>query len=286
MPGTSIAIAADDAYVPGLMACLHGVTEHASGTEVVIMDCGLSRYSRAAVDATVAGKCSVSFKTPHADIELLRGEGYPSAMYARLLLGRFAFANPRVLYLDADTIVVGSLDDLFRASMDGSPVGAVPDFHTPFVSSRDGLPDWPELGLQQYDSFFNSGVLLVDLALWVSENLEQQLITHAARYKRIKRCNDQHALNASLAGRWHELPPVWNATRYWFKAERRVGAYVDLLEDARIIHFIGPHKPWKLSPDIPAVELDRFFSALDQSALAGWRPREPVTLRHSPARAE
>lgn len=271
MTDTSIAIAADDIYLPGLLACLNGVVMHAAGTEVVIIDCGLSSYSRHAVHATIADKCPISFQEPHSDTLLLGSERYPAAMYCRLFLGRHAFANPRVLYLDADSIILGSLSELFQTPMDNSPVAAVRDYHTPAISSPDGLPDWQELGLDPCLSFFNSGVLLLDLIRWEHENLEQAVIAHARRYQAFP-CNDQHALNAALAGRWYELPPVWNATRFWFKAERRTEAHANILNEARIVHFIGPHKPWKPSADIPQAQLELFFRALDGTALAGWRP--------------
>jgi lipopolysaccharide biosynthesis glycosyltransferase len=271
MTGTSIAIAADDTYLPGLLACLHSVVEHATGMEVVVIDCGLSHYSRRAARETVADKCRLSFQDSHSDACLLGSTKYPAAMYARLFLGRHDFANRRVLYLDADSIVMGSLSELFHMPMSESSVAAVRDYHTPAVSSPDGLPDWRELGLDADCSFFNSGVMLVDLLRWKREDLEKQVLAHARRYQAVS-CNDQHALNAALAGQWHELPPVWNATRFWFRAERRINAFTNILDQARIIHFIGPHKPWQPTPDIPPTQLEWFFRALEGTALSGWRP--------------
>jgi lipopolysaccharide biosynthesis glycosyltransferase len=271
MTDTSIAIAADDTYLPGLLACLHGLARHAAGAEVVIMDCGLSESSRRAARETIADKCRISFQEPQFDVFLLGTEQYPAAMYCRLFLSRHAFVNRRVLYLDADTIILGSLSELLRTPLRDHPIAAVRDYHTPTISAQDGLPDWQELGLDAGLSFFNSGVLLVDLDRWEREKYEHAAVQHARRYQAVS-CNDQHALNAAFAGRWHELPPVWNTTRFWFKAERRTHAYANILSEARIVHFIGPHKPWKPGPDIPEAQLDRFFRALDGTTLAGWRP--------------
>jgi lipopolysaccharide biosynthesis glycosyltransferase len=271
MTNTSIAIAADETYLPGLLACLHGLARHAAGAEVVIIDCGLGESSRRAVHETVAGQCRVSFQEPQFDVFTLGTERYPAAMYCRLFLGRHAFINRRVLYLDADTIILGSLSELLGTPLRDQPIAAVRDYHTPTISDKDGLPDWQELGLDAGLPFFNSGVLLVDLDRWEGENLERAAVTHARRYQAIS-CNDQHALNAAFAGRWHELPPIWNATRFWFKPERRAHPHGNILSDARIVHFVGPHKPWKHGADVPEAQLDRFFRALDGTALAGWRP--------------
>ena len=45
---------------------------------------------------------------------------------------------------------------------------------------------------------------------------------------------DQDILNAVLEGQWVPLPSIWNTA----------GIGVDAPEDARIVHFIGDHKPW------------------------------------------
>jgi lipopolysaccharide biosynthesis glycosyltransferase len=276
---TSIAIAADESYLPGLLACLNGVATYAAGAEVIIVDCGLSDYARQAVYATAAERCQISFQEAQIDAFPLGSERYPAAMYCRLFLRRYAFSNQRVLYIDADSIITGSLFDLFEVRLNTCPIAAVRDYHTPTVSSKDGLPDWRELGLDPNVSFFNSGVLLVDLDRWERGNLEEDVLSHARRYSKMS-CNDQHALNAALAGQWYELPPVWNATRFWFKEERRTGPYVNILSDARIVHFIGPHKPWRSNPDIPETQLKWFFRALDGTALTGWRPEKSF---HEPA---
>ena len=62
-------------------------------------------------------------------------------IYGRILIPQL-ISDDRVIYLDADTIVNGSLKDLFSLDMDGHTIGAVEDF------SMTGT--------------FNSGMLLID----------------------------------------------------------------------------------------------------------------------------
>lgn len=76
-----------------------------------------------------------------------------SAAYLRYFIPNFV-NEKRVLYLDSDIVVTSCLTLLFEKSIDGYPLGAVPD-----------LPN-------TYDGF-NSGVLVIDTDMWREENISK-----------------------------------------------------------------------------------------------------------------
>lgn len=90
--------------------------------------------------------------------------------YGRILIPELV-PESRVLYLDADTIVDGNLDELFNIDMQGYPAGAVPDY---------------------FGDFFNSGVMIFD-----NEKLRQTNFVHdlLEKGKTATVDNDQTLLN-------------------------------------------------------------------------------------------
>ena len=61
----SVVVAADDAYLVGLVACIAGVARHAAQAQIVVVDCGLSRRSRRIIESTVAmSGGEVTFRPP------------------------------------------------------------------------------------------------------------------------------------------------------------------------------------------------------------------------------
>ena len=47
-----------------------------------------------------------------------------------------------VLYLDCDMLVLEDLTPLFDTPLDGAPVGAVRDWHSPCIGSWEGVGAW------------------------------------------------------------------------------------------------------------------------------------------------
>lgn len=97
-------------------------------------------------------------------------QGWNEIVLSRLLLARFLVSDiQRVLYLDADTMVRGSLKELWDAPLNehGCIIGACPE---PTVSSKR----MKALG-HGGKPYFNAGVLLIDLESWRRNEIEKQL---------------------------------------------------------------------------------------------------------------
>lgn len=163
----------------------------------------------------------------------------PPASYLRLLLPDF-LEDERVLYLDADTIVKRDLRRIFEHKFD-QPIAAVQD--QLFVASP-GLA--PPAMLEKNLSYFNSGVMLIDLKTWRKEQITPRCL--CLMRKNLFPYGDQDALNLALAGNWSTLPGTYNAQTagYIYPKKSPLMRIIRFLRFAvfpHVVHFTGP-KPW------------------------------------------
>lgn len=179
--------------------------------------------------------------------ELLNGCQYrekrplSEAAYYRVLLSSILPSSiNKVVYLDCDIVVIGKINDLFSLEIDGYPVAAVQE---PVEICDDHRN---QLSIPYGESYFNSGVLLINLKYWRDNNCEIALLEFSKR-KRFVYCHDQDALNYVFKTKWYRLPPKWNKSN---TATMELIDFYHILDkkeyirDARIIHYIDEPKPW------------------------------------------
>ena len=147
----------------------------------------------------------------------------------------------RVLYLDADIVVVGSLAPLWHVELDGALLGAVD-----IPGSDRGVT---HLGMRAEDGYFNSGVLLLDLKQWRETRALETVLGYIEAYPELMtRDVDQEALNACFHRRRKRLDYRWNGLLSFFREPPSIPLAPAEIEavrrDARIIHFNGNSKPW------------------------------------------
>ena len=164
-----------------------------------------------------------------------------SATLMKLFLPRhFGERYRRILYLDADLTIHGDLGALFRLELGAHALAAVP-------SGRIWLdrPDWERrqaeatcaaLGMTPPYRFFNTGVLLIDVANWRRERLLERTLEFLARNAALCTLPDEHALNAVLDGRLLELSPIWNTRPEQYRPNCPLPV---------IVHYAGSRKPWR-----------------------------------------
>ena len=181
-----------------------------------------------------------------------------STYYRLLLPGRLASQYDRILYLDADIFVQGGdFSALLEADLHGRPLAAIRD-NPQWRSPRRKPAEFTSFGLPNAP-YFNGGLLLLDVAQWMMQNVEARALDFAMRNRgRLKR-HDQTVLNCVLHRNWAELSPIWN----WQYSQR--AQLFEAMTSANILHFIGPTKPWNAPPGrLPprfGRELARFLDA-------------------------
>ena len=170
----------------------------------------------------------------------VRALHYTMDTYTRLWVADFFAPDiDRVLYLDSDMVVVGSVAELWHTDLGACVLGAV----TIPGSTRCAAYAIPE----RY-GYFQSGVLLINLKQWRAARIFDRLQDYIADNAEKIVDADQDVLNACLYDQRLPLPFVWNVIAPFYFNYHPLGisdAELRSVRDgARIIHFNGPSKPW------------------------------------------
>ena len=202
--------------------------------------------------------------------------GY-SAWY-RILLPEVLPDVDRVLYLDSDLLIRGSLAPVWEADLGaGNCLAAVTQPTLPSV-----LPRLQEtLGLPDAGSYFNSGVMLLDLERVRAGGYMDQVLAFIRDGRGPMPWADQDPLNAVLHARRLPLAPRWNAMTPIFDLPPTKLPYTEAetreaRADPAVIHFIGPYKPWHFLGRHPYRH--EYFTLLESTPWRG-RPIEGRTAR-------
>lgn len=189
-----------------------------------------------------------------------------SATLVKLTLPRlFAGRYDRILYLDSDVTVHADLSGLFALDLQGFPVAANRRgvvFRTE-AEQKSTWSHFQQLGMSEPFRYFNSGVMLMDVAQWNGERIAERSLEFIRENPELCPLPDEDSLNAVLNGRFAPLSPAWNMLP-------RRDVYIPLHNhiDPAIVHYTGHDKPWKrfgahkpLLPDMEAYRLYETFLA-------------------------
>lgn len=167
------------------------------------------------------------------------------ATYFRLLLpGLLPAEVERVIFIDSDTVVTSSLEPLWNLPLSGKALAAVPDH---WISCRD--QNHP-LG-----SYFNAGVLLIDLRRWRQAAVLERGGAFARAHPEALRYWDQDVLNHVFQHDWLPMGHRWNACPHLFgllpefslDSQQLSASEQEAIRDPAIVHFAGGGgrvKPW------------------------------------------
>ncbi len=182
--------------------------------------------------------------------DLPASKRWPKVVYARLLLADLLPTElDRVIYLDCDMLVRAPIEQLYDVDLDGQPLGAVQDSLHPFIAGRRDMRQNAGI-FDTADPYFNSGMLVIDLAQWREINVKAEVAVLAAKGWMSRLYYDQDVLNLVFRNRWQKLPWRWNTIDAHMAHEGL---------DPAILHYTRTAKPWGLLSGI-----------LHSSAYARW----------------
>ncbi|MBZ9670876.1 glycosyltransferase family 8 protein [Mesorhizobium sp. B2-1-8] len=226
-----IVTASDDNFVPGLFVLVYSAWLHNRTAKFFVIDAGIGLAS-AAEFRRFCERNGIDCELVQADCDRIsnlptRGK-LTAAAYARLLIPEILPDCDKAIYLDADTLVVSDLRDLWSVDLGDNLVAGVVDG---FVEQEE-LDD---VGLVR-DEYINSGVLAINLDAWRREGIADRIFAKAKETVS-SRYLDQTVLNSVSRGRVHYLAREWNffSERY-VQSERRL---------PKVIHYAGSAKPWR-----------------------------------------
>ena len=251
-PTLHVSCASDVAYVPHTAAMLHSLLTVDPGSDIHVHYLVGPRFPpeaakrlRALVQG-LGGRVSF-FEVPDAWVQGLGPQGHITIpMWYRIFLPDLLPEVDRVLYLDADTIVMDSLEPLWQLQIGDHHLAAVTNVFQP-----DHARERDQLGLVGPHPYFNSGVLLLNLDRMRQDGCSQRLRDYARQPPRRLIWPDQDALNAILGPRRLALHPRWNVMNSiinftWAADVFGAEAVEEARRDPAIRHFEGPgqNKPW------------------------------------------
>lgn len=246
--------AVNDYYVPMAAASLRSLIRCVSKDRyyrVCIMHTGLQKMHQDRIRTMETDNVGISF---YDASEVVQKDAWPSSqrfgpeIYLRLYAPLVYEQYPKLLYLDADTIILRDIADLYDTALNESVLGACWSFATPFM---DGYVR-RTVGLEP-DEYFNSGVLILNTARFEEDRVRlncRQILRESPRLL----CFDQDALNLVLRGAYRRLPDQWNVqwTNHLHpdydiseRASRCQRVRMRIAEGTPfIIHYSSSFKPW------------------------------------------
>lgn len=141
-------------------------------------------------------------------------------------------ASGRALYIDSDTHVGTGITAIVNHDLGGNPLGARTE-----LASLQGIREAARKLDLPVENYFNSGVLLFDLAHPQLQSALQHSIEFAVNQQHLLTFLDQCALNVAFRGQVTGLPAPFN---FFMRA---TDTDVDLSQ-AVITHYLARPKPW------------------------------------------
>lgn len=249
----NIVMTFDDGYAPHAAVVMVSLCCHNPGSHVFYV---VSRYLEPATLARLTDllrnyDCTLEYIV-FADRQV---DGFPIGKgtandyvkvetYFRLFLSDLLPPSVnKVLYLDSDIVVNGSVNELWEWEFgQGKCMAGVEDKY------RNTQRRPKHLGYPLADSYFNAGVLVIDM----NRLRRCYSVSHAIDYIREKGneiiFHDQDVLNGLLHGCKEFLPIKFNALDYYYMKgavfpPRYNSQREDLLYPV-VIHYSGRYKPW------------------------------------------
>lgn len=150
----------------------------------------------------------------------------------------------RVIFLDADLLVLDDISGLWTRDLSGRALAAVVDPSIPWCRSPRGVKGWRDRGIQRTAAYFNAGVLVVDLESWRRRDMTGRALEYIREVGDGGDFLHQEALNAVAWDDWLPLEARWNVPATagrWFDPTT-----ADALAEPAIVHFAGRMKPWRM----------------------------------------
>jgi lipopolysaccharide biosynthesis glycosyltransferase len=176
----------------------------------------------------------------------------------------------KVICLDCDMILKSDIEYCWSVNMEDKIIAAVED---PNLFHRNSI-----LGIPEDDYYFNSGLMVMNLARLREENVSQKVFDFVRSNPAKILHHDQDAFNAILHRNWYRLPLSWNVMDYFFDKERisrlmkgrDINEVWKAIRKPNLIHYTGDHKPWHSIDEHPLKR--EYYKYLSKT---GWRNYKP-----------
>lgn len=147
----------------------------------------------------------------------------------------------KVLYLDPDIVINGSIQDFYSRSFYDSNNKEMALVACEEKEISKNYTHLQELNMPEKCKYFNAGVLLISLKLMRKEFDIENVYSILTNYKNGLVYLDQDILNMLF----HDKVIFEDYRLYNIMPHNILDDQRDLIQRASVIHFAGPSKPWK-----------------------------------------
>lgn len=201
-----------------------------------------------------------------ANIPLEGNQYITKETFFRLIIAH-SFKNfDKAIFLDADTVVLKDVANLFNIEIGNACLGATIDVHTEaLVNGYVGeIPNFKEyaindLRMEDPYKYYQMGVLIMNLKAIRDTYTLDEIINYSLSKKFL--FLDQDILNSLLQGKIHQIDQAWDVFPDWgiykrlYTPHKYYEDYLKAIKNPYIIHYAGPGKPW----DFPYNNLAEYF---------------------------
>lgn len=164
----------------------------------------------------------VKFDDIAYDLKLSNTGRHIDTIYTKVFFPRIEGVN-KMIYLDSDTVVVGSLKELWEDDLDGVYMGVVETLPTKF---------YKELGLPKGDRFFNDGMAICNVAYCREHNLIKKVLKVVEDFNGNPPTLSEGALNKVCYGKVKYISLKYNLMAGLLYMCRLDAAYM-----SRVLHY-------------------------------------------------
>ena len=182
---------------------------------------------------------------------------HPNTIYSKIFTG-FVTKADKIIYIDCDTIINGSLYELYNEDISDYLIGGVMMPYSNNIKTK--------LGLNACDAYICDGFVLFNLIKWRKGNIEEKCVDYINKCQGSPLMLSEGTINYVCKGKIKILPPKYNLMSHMILMKRSqimklfdVRIYYDEkeLSEAKIqpvvIHFLNELyiRPWYINSDHP-----------------------------------
>lgn len=183
--------------------------------DIVILDAGISERNKSKIKQI--GKSynrDINFVEINTYINRIKGYGLKEyngscAMYMKFFLDECFHEDEKILYLDCDTIIIDKLKELWEWNLNGKCMGMAIDCMNSELKKG--------FGLSKNTIYYNTGVILFDLAQWRKDQCKDIFIRYVKNHPYDFPFVDQDIINICLNDKISTLPMKFNCISLYEK---------------------------------------------------------------------
>ena len=246
----NIICSTDEKYVHNTGVMLTSLCEHNRNVRIFIVVSHTFKSTYKTKFYKLADKYKVELNFVSIDLDLLAScptiENMSLATYYKIFAAHLVDTESKVIYLDSDIIINGSLQELWETDMTDYAFAGVQDLYHQDRTTYDRLQYPMEFG------YYNAGMMIFNLDYWRQHNVLKQCLTYIAdNRERILWC-EQDVLNALFFDRKKNLPLKFNyqiaMLQRCFYESFSVDFQKCIMDVTKpiVIHYVGTDKPWMI----------------------------------------